>query len=147
LFIYGAGGADGKTDAFELYPWDNQFDFTYGTSEIIKERITANNNYTIIQNKSKYSIEDKSAGTTVTGENSVNNFTSPLTLTLFALNRTNGRRISTGYKLYYTKIWNNESIVRDYIPVQRKSDGAIGLYDRVSGTFFGNSGTGSFVGR
>jgi len=57
-----------------------------------------------------------------------------------------GSRVYTGMRIYYFKMYNRTSIVRDYIPVQRKSDGAIGLYDRVSGTFFGNSGTGSFGG-
>ena len=46
-------------------------------------------------------------------------------------------------KLYYLQIYDNGVLVRDFIPVR---DGQIGgLYDRVSGQFFGNDGTGDFI--
>lgn len=32
-----------------------------------------------------------------------------------------------------------------FIPVRRNTDNAVGMYDTVSGTFFGNAGSGSFV--
>ena len=47
-------------------------------------------------------------------------------------------------KLYYVKIYDNGTLVRDYVPVKRISDGAIGLYDKVNKLFYGNDGTGSF---
>ena len=47
-------------------------------------------------------------------------------------------------KLYYFKISDNGQPIRDYIPVKRISDGAIGLYDKVNKLFYGNDGTGSF---
>ena len=43
----------------------------------------------------------------------------------------------------YVKIWNNDVLVRDFIPVLFGGNGY--FYDRVSGQLFGNSGTGSFV--
>ena len=43
------------------------------------------------------------------------------------------------------KIWNNDSLVRDFVPCYRKSDSVIGLYDLVSQTFFINQGSGSFI--
>ena len=36
-------------------------------------------------------------------------------------------------------------MIADYIPVKRNSDNVLGMYDTVSGTFFTNQGTGSFV--
>ena len=52
----------------------------------------------------------------------------------------------SNYYLAYCKIWTNYStLVRDFIPAKRKSDGAIGLYDKVNEIFYANSGTGSFV--
>ena len=57
----------------------------------------------------------------------------------------NGNNISH-MKMYDIKIWDaNNVLVRDFIPVRRHSDGAIGMYDRVSDTFFGNAGTGTFI--
>lgn len=51
----------------------------------------------------------------------------------------------SNYYLAYCKISANSTLVRDFIPAKRKSDGAIGLYDKVNETFYANSGTGSFV--
>ena len=48
-------------------------------------------------------------------------------------------------KLYSVQIYNKNSIVRDFIPARRDSDGEIGMYDTVSDTFFTNSGTGEFI--
>ena len=46
--------------------------------------------------------------------------------------------------LYYFKISDNSGPIRDYVPVKRISDGAIGLYDKVNGLFYENNGTGTF---
>lgn len=43
----------------------------------------------------------------------------------------------------YVKIWNNDVLVRDFIPVIVNGEGY--FYDRISKQLFGNSGTGSFV--
>lgn len=51
----------------------------------------------------------------------------------------------SNYYLAYCKISTNNILIRDFIPAKRKSDGAIGLYDKVNETFYVNSGTGSFV--
>lgn len=47
-------------------------------------------------------------------------------------------------KVYSCQIYDNETLVRDMIPVIRNSDNEIGMLDRVSGQFFGNAGTGKF---
>lgn len=44
------------------------------------------------------------------------------------------------------KIYSNNTLVRDFIPVIRHSDGQIGLLDLVHLKFYGNSGSGVFVG-
>lgn len=52
------------------------------------------------------------------------------------------RRI-TNAKLFSAKIYNNNDVVRDFIPVRV---GTVGyLYDRVSRQLFGNDGTGDFI--
>lgn len=48
------------------------------------------------------------------------------------------------FKLRYLKIWNDETLVRDYIPVLDDSDVAC-LYDNISETFFYNLGSGAFI--
>lgn len=47
-------------------------------------------------------------------------------------------------RIYYCKIYDDKQLVRDFIPVMTDA-GEIGLYDRVSGTFFENQGTGTLT--
>lgn len=70
-------------------------------------------------------------------------FTSPATLAIFALNN-NGTVISfTGYKLQYYKIWDNNTLLRDFIPAIDEN-GVGYMLDRVSHTIYDNAGTGAF---
>lgn len=48
-------------------------------------------------------------------------------------------------KLYAFKMYDKNELVRDMIPVKRKSDNAIGLYDKVTKKFYANAGTGTFT--
>lgn len=50
------------------------------------------------------------------------------------------------YRLYYCKMWNGDTLVRDFIPVIRNVDNKIGLYDKTTKQFFTNQGTGEFLG-
>lgn len=49
------------------------------------------------------------------------------------------------WRLYSFKIYKNNELIRDFIPVEKASDNTICLYDLVSNTFLENSGTGEFV--
>lgn len=51
----------------------------------------------------------------------------------------------TSIRIYTCQIYDNGTIVRDFVPCVNP-DGEIGLYDRVTKTFFGNAGTGYFSG-
>ncbi len=48
-------------------------------------------------------------------------------------------------KIYKFKWWMNNIIVLDLIPVRRKKDGVIGMFDKMNGRFVTNLGTGSFI--
>ena len=48
-------------------------------------------------------------------------------------------------KIYSCKIYDNEFLVRDYIPIKDKK-GIYCLYDIISNTYFYNKGTGEFIG-
>lgn len=43
--------------------------------------------------------------------------------------------------LYYCKIWEDDVLVRDFVPCYRKSDNAVGLLDKVENKFYENAGT------
>ncbi|MEE3490353.1 MAG: hypothetical protein VZR10_05765, partial [Methanobrevibacter sp.] len=48
--------------------------------------------------------------------------------------------------MYYFKIYNNDELVRDYIPVKRLSDNICGMYDKVNDIFYSSSNSTQFIG-
>lgn len=72
-------------------------------------------------------------------------FTSPVNMTLFALNDNGTVKEYWLYKMYYTKIWDNWTLVRDFVPCYRKSDNVIWLYDLVNSVFYTNSWSWTFT--
>lgn len=48
-------------------------------------------------------------------------------------------------KIYSHKVSQNNELVQDLIPCIRIQDNVAGMYDKVTGTFYTNDGTGSFV--
>lgn len=71
-------------------------------------------------------------------------FSTSLSMFLFALNRNNEVYYPSANKMYSCRIFDSGALIRDYVPCINPS-GDVGLYDLVTATFFGNSGTGSFV--
>lgn len=62
---------------------------------------------------------------------------------LFAANDQGNPSFYSSAKLYFAKIYEGTTLVRDFIPVRV---GQVGyMYDKVSGQLFGNQGTGNFV--
>jgi hypothetical protein len=72
-------------------------------------------------------------------------FTSPVSWTIFALNDNWTVNSHSAYKLYYAKLWDNWTLVRDYVPVYRKSDSVIWLWDKVNEQFYTNAGSWTFT--
>lgn len=66
-------------------------------------------------------------------------------LFLFACSTKGNQTVPGTFNLHSCQIYDNETLVRDYVPCYRKSDNVAGVYDLVNGTFYVNSGTGSFV--
>ena len=63
-------------------------------------------------------------------------------LYLFAVNR-GGTPVYGSNRILYCKIYDGDTLVRDYVPVEY--DGIGYMYDKVSGLFFDNQGTGKFL--
>lgn len=47
--------------------------------------------------------------------------------------------------IYSFKVYVDNTIVRDFVPARRKSDGILGVYDTVNDAFYTNIGTGTFI--
>ena len=67
-------------------------------------------------------------------------YTTAVSLYLFAAHYQNAANSNATVRIYHCKIWDNGTLVRDYIPAVDNE--TAGLYDRVSGSF--NSGHGTF---
>ena len=78
---------------------------------------------------------------------SENKFTTPSTLLMFGILQ-NGVVNSSpaGSKIYFLKMKENGMLVRDFIPVKRKSDGVIGMYDLVGRKFYTSPNGVAFTG-
>lgn len=62
---------------------------------------------------------------------------------LFCMSNNGNAGFFISAKIAYCKIWDNDILVRDFIPVRV---GQVGyMYDRVSEQLFGNGGTGDFI--
>lgn len=64
-------------------------------------------------------------------------------LWMFKRNNPNGGD-GSGARIYSCKIYDNNILVRDFVPCYRKSDDEIGMYDIVNNVFYTNQGTGTF---
>jgi hypothetical protein len=71
-----------------------------------------------------------------------------LPIALFALGYYTNGGVAYTVKgaMYYAKIFNGSNeLVRNFIPARRNSDSVLGMWDTISGTFFTNSGSGTFI--
>ncbi len=144
-FIFGSRTSYSSSDLFEFY--DNgttSYWSQFYNSKVVDTSITHSNNtihkvnmgnvYTTIDNQ-MLSVTDTS-----------NTFNGTYNLFIFGLN--NGGSIENRTligRIYEFKIYDNGTIVRSMVPVVRKSDNVIGMYDTVNDIFYVNKGTGSFI--
>ena len=85
----------------------------------------------------------KYSGETITFDK--NNFTCAYSMYIFNVNKDDSSQYFPGMmKLYLFKIYDNDVLVRDFIPCKNPS-GVIGLYDTVNNQFYQNAGTGTFI--
>jgi len=87
----------------------------------------------------------KKNSTTILDQQHTTTFTTDYTMYVFAINYTGSASQSISCDLYELKIWDNGTLVRNYIPCYRKSDNVVGMYDIVNNTFKTNAGSGSFI--
>ena len=101
---------------------------------------TLNEKYIIYGDKNSRTISDGN-GNILAENNAVCSdvITTPSNATIFKLNGTTWELVSM--KSYYCKIWNSGTLIRNFIPAKRNSDGVVGMYDAVNGVFYANADT------
>lgn len=121
----------------------NKFEYQYGTSNswiisAVQDTIVGQI-YTIkYGNGAIYINENKIADLSTT------TFSDTRNIYLFTRNQ-NAGIVGIAGKVYYLKIYDNGTLVRNFIPAYRISDGEVGLFDIVNNVFYQNAGTGDFI--
>lgn len=49
------------------------------------------------------------------------------------------------WQIKYCKIYDNDTLVRNFVPCYRKSDNVVGMFDTAEGKFYTNQGSGEFL--
>ena len=84
-------------------------------------------------------------GTLVATSNAPTDISWNSSRTMYLFRRNASTPMPSKIRISYAKIWENESVIKNFIPARRDSDGEIGMYDTVTNTFFTNAGTGEFI--
>ena len=64
---------------------------------------------------------------------------------LFAMHNGGQNYLSGAARIYSMQITDGITMVRNFIPARRNSDGELGMYDTITNAFFTNAGTGNFI--
>lgn len=64
---------------------------------------------------------------------------------IFANNLNGTPESPSSLRVYNLKIYDNNILVRNFVPCYRKADNVAGLYDLVNGVFYTNAGSSSFI--
>ena len=83
-------------------------------------------------------------GGTIWTASGVSAFQTPTNVCLGAVNRSGTVSEKFVGRMYYCKVWENGTLIRDFIPALRNYD-EVGMYDLVNNAFYGNAGTGAFA--
>lgn len=113
--------------------YGNQFPNNIKDADLEKHVIDKNKNITYMDNEIINTILE------------TQQYTTSNDMFIFCINDHGTASLFGKFKLYYTKIYNGNELVRDFVPCYRKTDNKPGLYDRVNGVFYTNQGTGEFL--
>lgn len=141
--VYGSG-VNNQNSAFECYLWSNSLEFNYGNNPYaFVGTAVANKKFTLEHRKVSASYEYENGASYSHTFNSTT-FTSPYPLLIFANKRPT--QIGYGYiRMYECSLYDNNMLIRNFIPARRNSDNVLGMYDLVNDVFYTNAGTGEFI--
>ena len=136
--FFGVRTGNTTKNAFNFYIYNSGWRSGYN-STTTSVNGPSTGRYLIDKDKNVTYINGKTLGTATYAS-----FTSGGEAYLFAMQNV-GRGIAYGsHRLYSCQIYDNGTIVRDYIPA-KLSDGTVGLYDKLNGLLYINAGTGTFI--
>ena len=121
---------------YHFYPriTGNSYDYMTGAYD---ERITV-----MIEGNVVTVTKEDQTSYSYTQSGSLSNLTNPITI--FALHNGNNVGDAGLLELYSFKVYENDTLLKNYVPCYRTSDDTIGLYETIDGVFYTNGGTGNF---
>lgn len=138
-WLYGGRTSAGSNSLGFLSEGGNRYRFDYASS--INELVTKpTGKFTIDSDKNKCYINGELVFTAT-----YTTFASPVNMYIFNNNNNGSLSGGSSAKLYNCRIYDNGTLIRDFIPAKRISDSKCGLWDKVTKAFYSNSGTGDFT--
>ena len=121
---------------YHFYPriTGNSYNYMTGTYD---ERITV-----MIEGNVVTVTKEDQTSYSYTQSGSLSNLANPITI--FALHNGNNVGDAGLLELYSFKVYENDTLLKNYVPCYRTSDDVIGLYETIDGVFYTNGGTGNF---
>lgn len=127
------------------------FLFYYSTNSNYAVQI-ANTTYNLNRNNFcdglRHTVDMTASAFTYDGEilstYSVGTFSTSYNLLLFGCTNSQTSENMQG-KIYSSQVYESGTLVRDFVPA-KNSNNVVGMYDLVEGKFYGNVGSGSFIG-
>ena len=141
--VFGARIGYGSA-AYDLFAYgmnsETSFQDDYDTAHNAHTNSQTNVLYHIDKNKNVTLLDD------VEHTFSASTFQLDYTMYLFGVNTSGSPNNQLGsLRIYSCQIYSNTTLIRSFYPVRHRN-GLIGLYDVVGQAFYGNSGTGVFIG-
>jgi len=128
----------------ELYSSGASFEVHYSAYTVIGS-YNPNKYFRFVQDKGNIVIYNEDGSQNSTYNFGTKTFDCVYTMTLFATHRSTINTSAYPQYLQYFKIYDNEVLVRDFVPAERVSDNVIGLYDKVNSVFYTNLGSNTFT--
>ena len=139
-YFFGAGES-AQIRSFESYTWAKQMTFNYDSNNSTNS-LPDREPFIIKWNKNHIQYTDPNYDYTYILPDKI--FTAPYTMYLLALHRPKESATIVKLRIYYAKIYDNDFLIRDFIPVLDKN-GTPCLLDLVEKKFYYNAGTGDFI--
>lgn len=117
----------------------NKFRFWNSSSTAIYNYETNKKYHIVLNDNGRYTINDEEIQLAAYDVPQNNN-----SIYLFSAQYSKKATKSGAMKLYDCKIFDNEELVRDFVPCYSTIENKLGLYDLVSNVFFSNNGTNNF---
>lgn len=136
-YMFGARSSTSSQDQYAIdFPDSSTIRSIFSTG--VKSLAISTPTLIVDQNKNVCTVN----GESMTNANSV--FQTGYSAFIFDKSTSGNSTIPVSAKLFYCQIYDNGTLIRDYIPCETP-DGEVGPYDLVTKEFYGNSGTGTFI--